>query len=60
VARITQACLLRLFDLNFETGELIWKRPTIPQIRVGIMAGRRHSSGNGPEHTQGSEVTIPI
>jgi hypothetical protein len=42
--KLTQARLHQLFDLT-ETGELIWKRPTTPQIKPGTVAGRRHSYG---------------
>jgi hypothetical protein len=45
VSSITQAKLQQIFDLNVETGELIWKRPTVPQVKVGTVAGRRHSNG---------------
>jgi hypothetical protein len=41
---LNQALLHQLFDLA-ETGELIWKRPTVRQIKAGTVAGRRHSSG---------------
>jgi hypothetical protein len=39
VTRITQARLRQIFDLNFETGELIWRSPTAPQINAGTVAG---------------------
>ena len=42
---ITRAQLQQIFDLNPENGELIWKTPTVPQIKVGTVAGRRHSNG---------------
>ena len=42
---ITQARLRQLFHLNRKTGELIWKRPTVPQIEAGTVAGRQHSTG---------------
>jgi hypothetical protein len=45
VTRITQARLCQIFDLNFETGELIWRSPTAPQIKAGTVAGARGRSG---------------
>ena len=45
MSSITQAQLQQIFDLNPENGELIWKTPTVPQVKVGTVAGRRHSSG---------------
>jgi hypothetical protein len=31
--------LQQIFDLNPENGELIWKTPTVPQIKVGTGGG---------------------
>jgi hypothetical protein len=41
---LNQALLHQLFDLA-ETGELIWKRPTTPQIKPGTQAGARDRNG---------------
>ena len=43
--RITQARLRQLFDLNFDTGELIWRSPTAPQIKAGTVAGTLDGNG---------------
>jgi hypothetical protein len=45
VNSFTQGQLKQIFDLNPATGELLWKRPTVRQIKVGAVAGRRESSG---------------
>jgi AP2 domain len=44
-SKITQARLRQIFDLNFETGELIWRSPTAPQIKAGTVAGARDRNG---------------
>ena len=38
MSSITHAQLQQIFDLNPENGELIWKRPTVPQVKVGTVA----------------------
>jgi hypothetical protein len=54
VTRITQARLRQLFHHNRKTGE-IWKKPPVPQFKVGALAGRRHSSGKVVIHIYGKD-----
>ena len=46
MSSITRAQLQQIFDLNPENGELIWKTPTVPKVKVGTVAGRRHYNGS--------------
>jgi HNH endonuclease len=59
VSSITQAQLQQIFDLNPETGELIWKRPTVPQVKVGTVAGRRQSNGRVLIRIRGEDYPRP-
>jgi hypothetical protein len=52
---ITRRELHQLFDLNFETGELIWKKPPVNLAGKlkGTAAGAPHSEGFTRVHING-------